>query len=161
MENDEVSGRKFKDYLIPQAFMQFGVFWNMAIFSRLVDPQLVEKLLGGGINRAVFEHGLEAAAFPLLISSMLALSTFGKDNFDAAKNRRFQVIALSAYIPLYIAVQLISEIVFEPQFHHRGVQVEQLVATGVGLGLGLITQGVINRLTENSDRAHIGSPRLD
>lgn len=123
-----------------------GAFF-LEFLSRWPGHNLMDQLLGGGIHRTAFEHGIEAVGFPIFACSLAALFLLNGHPWNAEENDRLQRWVAPVSYAAYSAFAIINECFVQPAQFNRAIQWEQLAATAGGLVLGTFLLNRINQHT--------------
>lgn len=127
-----------------------GLLTSAGMFSRVIAQDKVVEVVGSHAGRAVFEHALEASALPIAAMGFFMFFWDFDDKLFTAYNtktvRRLALITLPPITLLYSGIQTLIESK-ESEIFSRPLQIEQLVGTAVGLGVGYCSLVVINQLT--------------
>jgi hypothetical protein len=107
--------------------------------SRFVYPNFVAGV-DGQAARAFTEHLAEPAIILPLLAGLWCIATEVKDfKWALASQAAFAII----FALLFTSFQGISELKQAAEFH-RALQIDQLAASAIGLGIGTITTGLLH-----------------
>lgn len=129
-----------KDWGLDRFAMAVAVL-GVAALSRFVFAQEVADILGSHALRAVVEHGLDGIAFQFWVSGMCQLLSP-----SMGKNEGWIKKGISIGSTAFYGLLLLNWENGQAVDLGRSIQVDQLVGSGVGIGVGAILVGWVNSL---------------